>query len=627
MPEIKELNAPQLMPSPQSLARQEVANEVRSLFDEARNMRDSDHDLFRGRSLKDWIDSNVKRFVQFKRRPAHKKPWQSNLASTTPNEKLIGLLSKFATQGMEAKAMSTKSLSTVEIFKERIANNLLTHAAYKNEDDFQIILEMLEALEKGTVIGFEDWYSGRKTERTILDIDQETGELTFKETIVKDWNDVRSTLVNLEDFYPGTLYVRPGCIQDMDYCFLRTLMTEDQFRAEFGKYPDADKVVTQTTRQNESTPFWKHSEDVPDDLIEVIRYFNKKTDEYVILAEDIWINAKGKDTVSPLPWNHKKLPFWAGVGEPLDANFFYGRSIIDKLISDVDAKDALFDRILDQATLSVSRPIIADGSVSSAMTKGFLQPNNVITTDWSQGRPKFDVVPIPEPSAASVNLYQLLQNRNEQSTVTSENIGGRSTKQKTATEVEAQMAGAQELTSLMLKFMEKAIRDKNKLRFANQLQFYTLPSNQNEEGIFRQIVLKDQNLNDGRQGRLQISIRPDPSQERVLQQGQGLTEPIEIMEIPPSLIRDMDMEIHIVPQSSVKMTEAQRRILEQNYQGVMTSLYPDKFNRDYGFEEMNRVFGKDPAKAKAIQQVQPGMEGVPQGMTQGMPQPVQAPIL
>ena len=603
-----EMDKEQEAKSPQSLERAEIASFVWQQYHDKKNIRDQEQDLFRGRTLKKYIDDNVKRFVQFKKRPAHKRNWQSNLASTTPNEKLIGILSKLALQGIESKAISTQELNNVEFFKERISNYLIKHAAYKNDDDFQIILEMLEAAEKGIVIGFEDWYYGDVKRKEVTKQNPETGELEYKEKNVKEWNDVRSMLVNIEDFVPGDIYVRPGCIQDMDECYLRTIMTKDEFLAEFGGYPDADLVETQSsTIVNESTPFWKNSEDVSQDKIEVVRKFDKKNDEMVILANEIWINAKGDKIVAPLPWNHKKLPFWANVFEPLDSNYFYGRSMIDKLIADCDAKDALFDRILDQATLSVSRPILSDGQTSSAMTKGFLQPNNVITTDWSDGKPKFDIVPIPEPSSASVSLYQILNQRNEQSSIPAENLAGGSSRQKTATQVEIEQQGANDIVSLFLKMMEKGIKDKNVLRFSNQIQFYSMPST---KGEYKRVVLRDQKLNNGQNGAIQISV------VNKLKGGfeKDSLEHIENIEIEPKALRNMKMDIKIVPQSSIKMTETQRQILELNYQRVMNELYQDKFDRDYGFDQLNRKFGKDTNQARAKQPQQiPGQPGQPGG--------------
>lgn len=587
----------------QSSERNAVAVRVFSIFEQKRQMRDRSQDLFRDRTLKDYIDDNVKRFIQFKRRPAHKKKWQSNLASTTPYEKLMGVLSKLATQGMEAKVVSTEEISQVELMRERILNSLGKAAAIKNDDDFQLILEMLEANEKGTVIGFEDWFHGKRQIREITDQDPETGELKFKSKTIKEWNDVRGSLVNLEDFYPGDIYVRPGQIQDMDDCFLRTVMLEDEFNATFGGYEDADLVKTRASAgNNESTPFWRQSKDVRDDEVEVLRYFNKRTDEMVILANEIWINPIGSDTVSPLPWNHKKLPFWAAVYAPFDANFFYGRSLIDLLIAFVDAKDGTFDRIMDQMTLSVSRPVITDGNTASAMSKGFLQPSNVITADFTGGKPNFEILPIPEPTGSSIALYNILQDNLERTTISSEVIGGESAKKKTATETAIQAEGADTLVSLQLTLMEHGIKNKYRLRYPNMLQFYTLPSNSKEKDKrFRKIVLRNQKLANGKTGTLQIDINAEPNQQRVVQKDRSLTEPTEFLEITPESIRNFEFDVEIVPQSSIKMTEIQRQILELNYQKVMAELYPDMFDREQGFEDLNLKFGKDPQKARVQQ--------------------------
>lgn len=608
--------------SPQSIERAKVAAEIMSLFDRVRENRDKPFALFRDRTLKNYIDDNTKRFVQFKRRPPHKKFWQSNLASTTPNEKLIGILSKLATRGMEARVVSTKDISFEEMMKEKISNSLLKAAAIKNEDDFQIILEMLDACEKGTVIGMEDWFFGKRKIREITKQDTETGELQFKEKTIKGWNDVRSRLINLEDFYPSSVYVRPGKIQDLDFCFYRQILTKEEFKAEFGKFKDADKVETLQDivgQINGSTPFWKQSPDVGVDKVEVLFYFNQRKDEYVILANQIWINPKGKDIISPLPYNHKRLPFWAAVFEPLDTEFFYGRSFIDKLISITDSKDALFDRILDQMTLAVSKPIITNGSAASALTKGFLQPNNVISTDWSEGRPKFDVVPISDPPAMAISLYQILQNNEERATISTEVLGGESTKRKTATEISAQMQGAIETMSLFLKLMETGIREKNRLRFSNILQFYTMPVHSEDDDLrFKKVILRNEKLSNGRIGNLQITITNETSQENVMNQKNQVPTKSEFIEVTPSFIRDFEAEIEIVPQSSVKMTELQRQVLELNYQKVITELYADKYNRDFGFDQLNLVFSKDPREARATT---PAQATNPMAMAEGRKRP------
>jgi len=612
MPNIKEeMDKSAQETSPQTLDRAEVADFVWGQYTEAKSNRDLEQDLLRGRTLKEYIDDNVKRFVQYKKRPAHKRNWQSNLASTTPNEKLIGILSKLAMRGMEAVAFSMNELNNTEFFKEKLANYMLKHGANINDDDFQVVLEMMEASEKGTVIGMEDWYFGTIKAKELTNLNPETGEFEYTEKEINEWNDVRSRIINLEDFVPGDVMVRPGAVADMDDCYLRSIMSEDEFKTEFGGYIDADKVTTmEASVVDNSTPFWKNSEDVKSNQIEVVRKFDKKNDEYVILANKIWINPKGKHTVSPLPWRkygRPVLPFWAAVFEPFDAGFFYGRSIIDKLVADCDSKDGLFDRIMDQATLSVSNPVLADGQTASAMTKGFLQPNNVITTDWSDGTPKFQVLPIPEPSTSSVALYQIMAQRNEQSIVASEVIGGTGGKGKTATQIEVEQQAAMELVSLFLKLMEKGAREKNILRLANQVQFYALPIEGKE---YKRIVLRDQKLSSGKSGVVQISVVDKVKDNKV----EDSLQRMEIIEIEPRALKSMEMDIKIVMQSSIGKTEVQRQISEINYQKIMMEMYADKFDRDYGFDELNRKFGKDVSSARTKQpQMMPGMPGAVPG--------------
>ena len=603
MPELQKLINPNLKESvsPQTPARAEVASYVETLFEKKRLMRDQSQQLFRDRTLKQYLDDCTKRFIQFKRRPAHKKLWQSNLASSTPNEKLIGILSKIATKEMEAKVYSLKDLNAVEIMREKICNFFLKAAAIKNDDAFQLVLEMLEAGEKGTVIGFEDWYHGKRQIREVIKQDPETGEVTFNIKTIKEWNDVRSSLVNLEDFYPGEIYVRPGKIQDMDDCFLRTIMTKDQFDAEFGKYQDADKVKTASSvLADGSRPFWKQSDDVANENIELLRYFNKKTDEYVLVAGGIWINPiKGTAKVQPLSWNHKKLPFWGAVFEPFDSNFLYGRSFIDKLISLCDSGDALFDRILDQMTVAANQTVVTDGEASAALSKGFLQPGNVITTNWTNGRPNFEVVPVNEPGPMGVTLWNLIQQQKERASISSENIGGTSVQNKTATQVNVESQGASDLVSLFRKLMEFGMRDKHRLRFSNLCQFYSMPIHEKDGDKFKQIILKNQTMSNGQVGAIHIQIAKKPSQDNVDTMDRAVPQNTEFIEIAPDFFRNWEAEIEIIEGSSIKKTEEQEQQAEIVYQKVMNELYPDKFNRDAGFEELNLRFRKDPAKMKA----------------------------
>jgi len=461
-------------PSNQSLPRTEKVSQLQTKLTNLINIRNRSYPIIRDRELIDYWDDSMKRFTQFKQRPSHKEVWQANTASTTPADKLIGILSKLAAQGMEAQVMSTTEVSFLASEKERILTSLLKVAGAKNDDDKQLVLEMFTALSKGTVIGFEGWFHGDKEIRTVTDQDSETGEVKFKKEKVKEWNDVISTIVPTENFFPGNIWVRPAEIQDMDECAVREVISKDQFDLKYGKFPDASKVTVRNDivgqEKDEKELFYMIPDGIADDEVEIWQYFNKATDEYMILANNIWINPIGDAEVAPLWWNHKKLPFWAGVFEPFAENFFYGRSLPDKLASLVDINDALFDRILDQLAVSIHKPIVTTKSATS-ITKGYMSPNNVIQVKGANLASDFKTLDVSEPSQAHIQMLGVIQQRMESASIASEAIGRESAKEKTATEILQTKESALELVSLFLKFMEFGARDKNRLRLANIYSF------------------------------------------------------------------------------------------------------------------------------------------------------------
>src|SRR3990167_4794050 len=426
MPEIALQNAPKEKlgidtSRLQNEDRREIASKVIFRFYEMRTQRDQVLSFFRERTLRDYTEDSLKRINQHKERPAYKKWWQSNLAGATTRNKLIGILSKLAANTIEPIVQAVKETDFLSKAKERVSNALLKASTIRNKDDKKLVWEMFEAAGKGTVLGFEGFKIDSRKVRTVLNENSETGEVKVKEETIKFWNDVHGVMIPLEDFFPGDIYVAPGEIQEMDDCAWRQILTFDQFRNEFGDYPDANLVDINGTPVGfdleGNSIFYEKTSDVSVGEAEIIRYFNKMTDEYLILADGIWINAQGKKTVRPMPFNHKKLPFCAAVFEPLDAKFFYGKSLGDKMVSDQDTDDKLMDGMLDRIVMALHAPILTIGNVSSGITEGYLEPDAVISIDEPTGLEKIERLNLQEPGMASFKMLEIIAKRLEQTSV------------------------------------------------------------------------------------------------------------------------------------------------------------------------------------------------------------------
>lgn len=615
MPPLKELNEPEKPKMKvQSQPRRVVAEKVVQRFFDMQEQRDQELAFFRNRSLITYIEDSMKRVNQYKERPAWKKWWQSNLSGSTTRNKLIGILSKLAANPMEARVMVIDDTSFIAKKRERVLGALLRKAGIKNKDDEKLVLEMFEAMVKGTVVGFEGWKDDEREVKTVTKMNKKTGEITFIKENVKFWNDVHGEMVMLEDMYFGDIY--QADIQDMDDCIWRSIVTKDVFDKMYKGYPDAGLVLSRgdlvSLKNDEKTVFFQPSDDLNDDEVEIFKYFNKETDEFVITANGIWINPQGKDGIQPLPFNHKKLPFWVARFELIDSKFIYGKSLPDKLIADQDSEDKLIDNILDRVLMALKAPIITQGT-NTGLTEGYLEPDSVIELEEGvDGR--IERLDLGEPGSASFNMLSLIQNRLEQTSISSEAIGVESAKTKTATEVSIEREGALELVSLFLKLMEFGQRAKYTLRLQNIIDFYPRKVEEEDADVkFRRIVLGDEVLANGEVGRLQVDFVDEIDQQALNESDLLRDEPVEKIQILSKFIRNFENEIIVVPRSSVSTSEALRQANEIRFQEIITQLYPDMYNREAGFQDLVSKYPEKNINRLKKEQQQQALDPLAQG--------------
>jgi hypothetical protein len=83
-------------------------------------------------------------------------------------------------------------------------------------------------------------------------------------------------------------------------------------------------------------------------------------------------------------------------------------------------------------------------------------------------------------------------------------------------------------------------------------------------------------------------------------------------------LKNIDLLFKIIPNSSVKMSEAMQRVVELDYQKTAAELFPDLIDRQKAFEDLNTAFGKDSSKLKAAtpQMPAPVGAGTPPGGSQ-----------
>jgi hypothetical protein len=230
--------------------------------------------------------------------------------------------------------------------KVLVLKALLRHLENKQGYKAYKKVSMRDVVMKGTAITYNGYLRRKRTVDivtggpTIDELESKTTEeleemndnlkkpQTEKQEII-DVDDIRSLAVPLEEFFidPDARCLRGDSYEAMD-CIWRTIPSLDNCVAELKGSDDPwiirkniKKITSIGDAQNQdetSRPLFQS----PDDLrgrpsqVQMIRYYNKLTDRYIIVVNDILLRD------GPLPYNHKELPFTRHRLIPIPHNFY-----------------------------------------------------------------------------------------------------------------------------------------------------------------------------------------------------------------------------------------------------------------------------------------------------------------
>jgi len=408
-------------------------------------------------------------------------------------------------------------------------------------------------------------------------------------------------------------------------------MTFAGFRDAYGRFKNADKVQPSSAYTQREEFKWGISSDIKPENVEVIMFFDEATDKHGIWANGVEIY------FGCLPWNHKKLPFWHSIGEPIHNQFLYGKSLPDKLMGMQDINNAVFNAMLDQLYLSLNSPIFVDGD-SDDLDEGYLEPGRIYKLDPGT---KVEQSNLGKIDQSAFLMLDSIKRSMEESSISAQAQGVPTGGRKTKFEVQALQEGALNLAGLFLQMMEMAQRNKYKLRLSNILQYYSMPS-QVESGKpkYKFIEIEGRKLSNGKTGKRMIQIVDNksevPSRDKLTEIAKNeerkdfdvlrsRVEPIVITR-DYLLNKDYEMEIRIVPNSSVKESEADKKNKDiAFYQATAENPLIDQ---EVNIRDFARAFDKPDDIVKRPEDVQqqgdmaqegaglpgmPGMQGTPAG--------------
>ncbi len=618
-----------------------VVAEVFRRFRTSSDDRNRNFEYFDGLNLTQYINDSVRRFNTNYDERADIEDWQARIHDPFTRNKVLAVLGKV---NSVLPIASFKGRGDEDVRKGVILTSLYEYAEDLDEYDDLMVHILLEAIVKGTAIGYEGIVRQDKVVRNVLGTGDDIKIEENREIITK----LPGVIVPLEEFYPSSVGIRT--ISKMPYCFRRYVVPYSLFIEEWRPFDKSRYVVPMRRHAGEEArPYYLDfiSSEVQEGSVEIIQLYDKDNDNYAITANGIWLNPiktkDGGEQISPLPFNHKQLPFW-DIKFDFFGDFFYGKSLPDRLKSMQDVLNVLTNMLLDQSFLTIFPPLLTNGYDS--IEEDYLRPGRRTPID-TQGLPisqAFQKLDLGTPSGWHQYILEYTRKIMEESSIDSVSsgqagVGGRTTAQ----EIRVAAEGVSSTLSTFGRMVNLGMKRKATLKAANILQFWTDPKNpiikkvlgdgtvEAFNKVFNTFKVNNTILTSGKRGTKVIELYADKAemptkkelQARALVDTAAAGKNIEVMALPGEYIRDFLFDVELVTNVKKELSQDIEKSLQLEKVRVYMSFFPNQVNVNELAAETAEIMGDDPTKVLNADVINPPP---PQPMRPGQNPEMATPI-
>ena len=591
-----------------------VVTDVLLKFRMSAESRNRNFQYFDGLNLVDYINDSVRRFTTNIDEREDIEDWQARVHDPFTRNKVLAILGKVISVLPIAQFTGR---GDEDVRKGTILTNLYEYA--EELDDYEELMThiLLEAIVKGTSIAYEGVDKSEKKHRDIMGTGDDITVSEVSETTTK----LFGSIVPLEEFYPSSVSIRN--LNRMPYCFWRKVIPLSLFTQDWFVFKKSSLVEGKRSfSEDEDKPFYADfiGNDIGEGEVELIRYYDKFNDQYVVIANGVWLNPiigkNNNEDISPLPFNHKELPFW-DIKFDFFGEFFYGKSLPDRLKSLQDVLNVLTNMLLDQSFLTIFPPLLTNGYDS--IEDDYLRPGRRTPID-TQGLPinqAFMKLDLGTPSGWHQYILNYTRSIMEQSSmdkVSSGQAGGGD--RTTAQEIRVAAEGVTAILGLFGRMVNYGIKRKAKLKGANILQFWTDKNSPMIERIlgeggkeefkdtFNIFKLGGAVLTGGKRGTKVIELYADKKkmpnkdelQARALLSEADTGTKTEIVAMPGEYLRNFMFDVKLVPNPKSEVSKDLEKALQLEKVRVYMSFFPQLVNVKELAAQTAEKMGDDPTK-------------------------------
>jgi hypothetical protein len=545
--------------------------EVLGAYVTARNVMQRQYEYFNGRNLFECIDDWTKRwngYIPPLNPLMDQTSW--NIFYNFTRNAIIAYLARVALNPVKANIIAVNKKSKLQSKKFAEACKDMNQYSLNEENGPARFLESaIEAAVKGTVVVYEGYMKNFQTEKVIDSYDQVTGKVKYKKKKKVIFDNCYQKVVPLEDFYITNAY-EPD-VQKQPRIIWRNLTTYSEAQNEFSHYKNWGFVRPGNyTLAMEMQTFYRQAQlaDLPMDRVEILRYYCKRTNSHIVLVNGVVMYS------GPIPFKDGNYPFAKTVNEPFGNDFFWGQGMPGKYMGEQDMINSFINMMAQKTTNSLLPTglssdlddLIEDDVIEIGKIR---QVSDVEKWKWWEA---------PAVNGGEFNMFQTIMNlAKDSANVGAGDLTTASGGKVTARQVLLKQQELVQKLSFNTNYLEDLEVDRTKLRVSHLLQFYAIPrieriTGQNgkeiENAMYRDIVLPDTELSDGRKGTKILKIIGDehvnPDSRQALEDELSVKEltgeeqgiPTEAMAISADMFQDFDTNVQVVKNSSFERNQA-----------------------------------------------------------------------
>ena len=622
----------------------ETRSKVYKRFKESRDLRNQRYKYFNDRTLKELIDDSELRLSNYvpTRRQQGKEEWQANFSHPVTSNKLNAILASVALDVPETKITARNEKSMKSILRAFIMKNLVKFSFDNDNKEEQVYFEAWEAAAKGTVVVYDGYLKQKAKRKTVTKYDQTTGEVEYDEedVIVKD--ECVSFIVPLENIYLANFFI-PN-IQEQPFIIWAENMDRSRFRQEFSKFPNYEFVKSSPkilNKEFENRYFYEawSSRVKGTSPIEVVRYYNKYSDEFIVMANGVVLF----DGPMLLGKKKKWYPFAKTIFYPFAPDFFYGNPHANKMMGEQDIINSLYNMAVDKTYKSMIPNLLIgnvnkddldlEDDVVSLDTKIYVQDINQVKYLDSPGLGNADVK-MMDLIGRGLDLTSVDANQ--------QGIAGRGV---TAREVVIANENARRLKGVFYLFLTSLWLQKIKLRIQNILTYYTdtnlgralSPSGNDKDNMFdryKRFTIEGADLGDGQKGTLEVNIAKSdeelPSsgqlQSRTDSKSKEYKDNFKAIAMTSDFLDNWEFDVKVVSESIFQNESSLSQAKMEDKIKLMATVFPEylQVNKEKVFKQAIAAYDDDPEEYDTTPP-QPQQDPNAPQQTGGQSQPVQQP--